>query len=73
MLFECTVCGVGATVWTGSLFDCIGGEILLRHRLFESVSGKCNNGAVIARSIGVLVLMAVTAILPNSMSSLAVQ
>ena len=58
MSFECTVCGVGATVWTGSLFDCGGyDEIVLRHSLFEyygSVSGECNNGVVLARSIGVL-------------------
>ena len=54
--FECTVCGIlAATVWTGSLFDCAGGEILLRHRQFEygSAIGECNNGTVVARSIGV--------------------
>ena len=55
MSFECTVCGIGGTVWTGSLFDCIGNEIVLRHRLFEYGSvGVCNNRAVIARSIQAL-------------------
>ena len=56
MTYECTVCGEGATVWTGSFFDCTGGEIILRHRLFEgtSATGECNNGAVIANSIGVI-------------------
>ena len=54
--FECLTCGEGGTVWTGSLFDCVGGAILLRHRQFESGStaGVCNNGAVFARSIEVL-------------------
>ena len=43
-------------MWTGSLFDCISGQIILRHRRFEFgfASGGCNNGAVTARSIGVL-------------------
>ena len=57
MSFECTACGGVATVWTGSLFDCGGyDEIVLVHIRFEygSASGECNNGAVLARSIGVL-------------------
>ena len=53
----CTVCGAGATVWSGSLFDCIGDEILLRHSRFlnneSAVGGECNNGRVVAQSIGV--------------------
>ena len=54
MSYQCTVCGEGATVWTGSLFDCAGDEITLRHSQFVSGSiGECNDGAVIARSIGV--------------------
>ena len=56
--YECTVCGEGATIWTGSLFDCTSNDIILSHRLFEdgSVSGargECNNGAVTAQGIGV--------------------
>ena len=54
--FECTTCGEGATAWTGSLFDCASYDIILRHSQYEynSTIGECNNGAVIARSIGVL-------------------
>ena len=59
VLFECTVCGGAATVWTGNLFEseCAYASIVLRHSVFEyygSSSGECNNGAVIARSIGAL-------------------
>ena len=54
MLFECTVCGGAATVWTGNLFECPGNTIVLRHQEYGSAIGECNNGAVIARSIGVL-------------------
>ena len=58
MAYECTVCGEGATVWTGSLFACASNEIVLRHRKFENVTvttaGECNNGAVTAHSIGTL-------------------
>ena len=52
VLYECTVCGRGATVWTGSLFNCVGDNIILRHNLFENglISGECNNGELIARS-----------------------
>ena len=56
--YECTVCGQGATVWTGSssLFNCRSGEIILRHRAFEEeTSGECNliiNRAVVANSVG---------------------
>lgn len=54
--YECTVCGDGAlaTLWSGSLFECLGGKITLRHSQFEnSTSGECNSGTVIARSSGV--------------------
>ena len=57
MTYECTVCGQGATVWTGSsdLFNCLSGGIILLHRAFEGeTSGKCNliDGAVVANSVG---------------------
>ena len=57
--YQCTVCGEGGTVWTGSLFDCTSNGIILRHRLLENGSasgarGECNNRAVTAHSIGVL-------------------
>ena len=56
--YECTVCGEGVTVWTGSLFNCTINDIILSHRLLENGSvsgtrGECNNGAVSAHSIGV--------------------
>ena len=59
VVYQCTVCGSEspseATVWTGSLFDCRMNEIILRHSSFNSSgsAGECNNGAVIAQSIGV--------------------
>lgn len=54
--YECAICGEGATVWTGSAFDCTSGYILLRHREFETglASGTCNGRNVTAHSIGVL-------------------
>ena len=59
--YQCTVCGGGATVWTGSLFDwqCPNNIILLRHMRFyredssESLGG-CNNGTLTAKSIEVI-------------------
>ena len=57
LTYQCTVCGEGATVWTGSLFNCASNDIILSHRLFEDESGtrrECNNGAVTAYSDGVL-------------------
>ena len=48
---ECTVVGIGSTVWSGTAFDCPerGNEILLRHSQFESggAVGECNNGMII--------------------------
>ena len=45
----------GTTVWTGSAFDCAGGEISLLHFLysFSSLShprayGVCNKGFIVA-------------------------
>lgn len=54
VIYECTVCGEGATVWRGSLLECPGDQINLRHSQFESclANGECNNGAVIARNTG---------------------
>ncbi len=57
--YRCTVCGAGATLWSGSIFECTSGEILLRHAEFlnnrsaSSIGGQCNKGAVVAQSIGV--------------------
>ena len=46
-------------MWTGSLFDCPSGVIILRHTAFSredgsESSGECNNGALTARGIGVI-------------------
>ena len=50
---ECTVVGLGSTVWSGTAFDCPGqgNEILLHHSQFESgrAVGECNNGMIIGR------------------------
>ena len=57
MIYQCTVCDdeFGATEWTGSLFDCAGNKITLRHSQFESGTiGECNSGEVVARSTGVM-------------------
>ena len=55
LTYYCTVMGTpgGFTVWTGSAFDCTGGEIILRHSAFLTAVGLCNNGAIVARGIGV--------------------
>ena len=60
MTYQCTICDDdrylgSATTWTGSLFDCAGNGVTLRHSQFESGTvGECNNGEVIARSIEVM-------------------
>ena len=56
--YQCTVCGPGATVWTGTLFECDNQNLItLRHREFKlgSSSGACifNNRALIANSVGI--------------------
>ena len=53
MSYECTVCGEGATLWSGSLFNCFSNEIILRHSRLENQSarGVCNNGSVFAQII----------------------
>ena len=58
VIYECTICGDGATVWTGSLFDCTSGDITLRHSGFEGglATGECNNGALIARSTRIITI-----------------
>ena len=60
LTYTCTVTGLGNTLWNGSAFDCghIINEIILRHSQFtvsagHGTFGECNNGAIVARSIGV--------------------
>lgn len=53
VLYECTVCEGLATVWEGSAFQCLGGEITLTHSDFGTPSafGVCNSGALIGRGL----------------------
>ena len=57
---ECAITGGGATVWQGIAFQCDNnniGDISLRHSQFresEKPEGSCNNGAIVARAIGVI-------------------
>ena len=59
LTFNCTVLGSagGATVWTGTAFDCPNNEITLLHSSYKSgrhgAFGSCNNGAIVAQSLGV--------------------
>ena len=60
MVIECNTTGIGATVWQGTAFQCDdsnnNNNIALRHTLFrgsQKPEGICNNGAIIARAIGV--------------------
>lgn len=55
--YECSISGGGLTVWNGSAFDCLHTQngISLRHSQFvdSQAAGECNNGTVIASSIGI--------------------
>ena len=43
------------TVWKGTAFsDCDNNEIVLLHNQFERAAGRCNNGDILGRSIGVV-------------------
>ena len=56
MVFTCNIIGGGNTLWDGSAFSCASNEIFLRHSQFSlpaGISGSCNNGAIMGRSIGV--------------------
>ena len=55
--YECLISGGGFTVWNGSAFDCLStqNDIRLRHSQFvnSQATGECNNGTIIATSIGI--------------------
>ena len=58
LTYTCNITGGGTTIWDGSALDCPSraNEILLRHSQFgfpPGTFGSCNNGAIVARSIGV--------------------
>jgi hypothetical protein len=58
--FECNVCGLGSTIWSGTFFDCEDG-IELRHSRYNGMDPgnrgppreECNQGEILAKSIGV--------------------
>ena len=56
-LFECTVFGGFSTIWRSSAFaGCQRNEIQLRHSRYvgkDQPRGECNNGAIVAKGIGV--------------------
>ena len=58
LTFECTVIGARsrATIWDGSAFTCVGGEISLRHENFFQPDGifKDCNPAIVGRSVSVV-------------------
>ena len=49
VVFDCSVSGGVATVWRGSIFNCRGNQIVLRHHNFvHEASGTCNDGDIVA-------------------------
>ena len=57
-IYECTVMGIGNTVWRGSGFDCqnTNNEITLLSSRFASeggTNGTCNDGTIVASSLKV--------------------
>lgn len=58
LIYTCRLHGDanGATVWNGTAFNgCLHNEITLLHSFFtpqQGVLGTCNNGAIVARSLG---------------------
>ena len=57
---ECAIMGGGITVWQGTAFQCYRNNhesISLRHSQFresEEPAGSCNNGAIVARALGIV-------------------
>ena len=55
IIYECSVSGPGATVWSGSLFQCPAqqDELFLLHSIFDGVKKYCNttNRAVVVHSV----------------------
>ena len=51
-VYECRVTGSGATVWTGTAFDCSNNEIIILHGSSSTgVEITCNDGAIVGRLI----------------------
>ena len=55
LIYECTVTGGVATIWTGSALDCnhLKEIVLLHNRFLDGIAGSCNNGAIVVRSLSV--------------------
>ena len=58
LTYDCTAYGTatGSTVWSGTAFDCPSSKnrsILLHSRFAGGTTRACNNGGIVARSIGV--------------------
>ena len=52
---ECTIMGVGVTVWKGTALQCDNSEIVLLHIQFNNTyTLTCNNGRIVARGLGVI-------------------
>ena len=53
-MYTCIVVGDGATLWGGTAFNCTNtaNQTILRHSQYATgISGECNNGAIMARSV----------------------
>ena len=52
LTYTCTVDGGEATIWGGSVFNCVRNEIVLHHNNFiGGTSRECNDGAILAQNI----------------------
>ena len=51
-VYECRITGSGATVWTGTAFDCSSNEIIILHTSSNAgVEIACNDGAIVGELI----------------------
>ena len=54
LVFICSVNGGGATIWTGSIFNCHhGSQIILRHSMFGNSRRSCNDGNIVGYDVDV--------------------
>ena len=57
LTYNCIIIGGGNTIWSGTAFNCPSksNETILRHSQFaRGTFGSCNDGAITARSLGVV-------------------
>ena len=51
-VYECRITGSGATVWTGTVFDCSSNEIIILHTSSNvGVEIACNDGVIVGELI----------------------